>query len=109
MIHTATHDCGMWEPRCAPVTPGSVKVAVELRADELLAVSKRRDVERERVVSVVEEEEECRGERGGLEMSSRDWNLGGGSPRLKATCSKLIARRGKPSPQSPAPCNSCQK
>ena len=22
-------------------------------------------------------------------MSSRDWNLGGGSPRLKATCSKL--------------------
>ena len=59
MIHTATHDCGMWEPRCAPVTPGSVERVVELRADELLAVSKKRDVERERVLVVLEE---CRGE-----------------------------------------------
>ena len=36
----------MREPRGAPVTPGSVKrAAVELRAGELLAVSKERDVE----------------------------------------------------------------
>lgn len=46
VIRTATHDCGMWEPRCAPGTPGSVRRAVELRAGEMLAVSKKRDVER---------------------------------------------------------------
>jgi hypothetical protein len=51
----------MWEPRCAPGTPGSVVRAVKLRADELLAVSKRRDVEGKGVLVVVEEEE-SRGE-----------------------------------------------
>jgi hypothetical protein len=44
VIHTATHDCGMWESRCAPFTP-AMERAVELRADKLLAVSKKRDVE----------------------------------------------------------------
>jgi len=39
-------------------------------------------------------------------MSSRDWNLGGGSPRLKATCSLQVeahSSKGQafwPSPQS---------
>ena len=80
VIHTATHDCGMREPRCAPVTPGSVKrAAVELRADELLAVSKKRDVEGKG--GGVGGGVSWGG--GGLEMSSRDWNLGGGSPSLK--------------------------
>lgn len=80
VIHTATHDCGTREPRCAPVTPGSVKrAAVELRADELLAVSKKRDVEGKG--GGVGGRVSWGG--GGLEMSSRDWNLGGGSPSLK--------------------------
>jgi hypothetical protein len=67
VIHTATHDSGILESRCAPFTP-AMERAVELRADKLLAVSKRRVSKGRKVVVVVSCEETGRGCR-------RDWNL----------------------------------
>jgi hypothetical protein len=84
VIHTATHDCGMWEPRCAPGTPGSVVRVVELRAGELLGVSKRRDVERKGVVVVFGK---CRGERRRTGDVVARLEFGWRQPKPQASCS----------------------
>lgn len=70
-IHTATHDCDMGEPRCAPVTPGGVvRREGELRAEELLAESKMQLSKRKGM---------CRGEREGRDVDAvATWNLAGG-------------------------------
>jgi hypothetical protein len=76
----------MREPRCAPGTPGSVVRAVELRAVELLAVSKRKDVEGKGVLVVVVEEE-SRGEEEDWRCRRATGIWVEAAPRLNASCS----------------------